>query len=213
MDKKFYIFVTFLAILTMLTPACTRSASQSPIATITAAAALNFPVGTQPAAIPEILTQTAAAASLPKAVTPGIKTPDIKVVTLKPTKKPTHTEEAPTETPGRPHTYTLQYGEWPVCIARRYNLDIDDFFARNHISMRSRLLVGAELYIPQHSTWDFNYGSRYWHKHPAKYTVQPGDNIYTVACFFGDIGPDAIRDANGLGDSFTLHVGQVLTIP
>lgn len=213
MDKKFYVFISLLTILTFLTPACTRSASQSPIATVTAAAALNFPVGSQLTAIPEIMTQTAIANGAPLTA----KTPAAKVLTpkatQKPTKKPTHTEEAPTSTPGRPQAYTLQYGEWPVCIARRFNLNIDDFFAHNGITMQSRLLVGTVLYLPHSSSWNYNYGPRAWHSHPATYVVQPGDNIYTIACFFGDIGPDAIRSANGLNGSYTLYAGQTLNIP
>jgi LysM domain len=216
MDKKFYIFISFLTILTILTPACTRSASQSPIASVTPAAGLNFPVGTQPPAIPEILTQTAVANGAPQvASTPGAKSPQVKLATAKPTKKPTYTETAPapTSTPGRPSSYVLQYGEWPVCIARRFNLNIDDFFAQNGLTMQSMLLAGTVLYIPDYGQWNYNYGPRAWHSHPAQYVVQAGDNIHTIACFFGDVGPDQIKSANNLKNYYSLYVGQVLNIP
>jgi len=47
----------------------------------------------------------------------------------------------------------------------------------------------------------------------APYTVQPGDNIFTVACWYGDVDPQSILNANGLSSPNDIHVGQVLIIP
>jgi LysM repeat protein len=44
------------------------------------------------------------------------------------------------------------------------------------------------------------------------YVVQSGDTLWAIAIRFGTT-VRAIQDANGLGDSTRLHVGQVLTIP
>jgi LysM repeat protein len=40
-----------------------------------------------------------------------------------------------------------------------------------------------------------------------------GDTIYTIACAFGDVDPNAIIVVNGLESPYTLTPGQVLQIP
>ena len=111
----------------------------------------------------------------------------------------------------RPATYALQKGEWPICVARRYNLDLDTFFAANGLTMNSRPAVGTTLKIPATGTW--NSGARALKTHPATYTVKSGDTIYTIACDFGDVDPNAIVVANALAAPYTLQAGQVLQIP
>jgi len=115
-------------------------------------------------------------------------------------------------TPSRPSTYSLQTGEFPFCIARRFNLDIDKFFAVNRLTMDSRLAVGTELTIPESGTWNSSYGARTLRDHPTTYTVMSGDNIHTIACLFGDVFPEVILAENGLSGE-TIQVGQSLKIP
>ena len=47
---------------------------------------------------------------------------------------------------------------------------------------------------------------------PTTYVVQPGDWVYTIARKF-NVSPNAIIEVNGLHAPYTLHAGQVLTIP
>jgi LysM repeat protein len=117
---------------------------------------------------------------------------------------------APTATPGRPATYTLQKGEFPYCIARRFNVDPDALLASNSISSGEILQPGLVLNIP--STGSFP-GVRALRAHPAQYTVAVDDTIYKIACYFGDIDPSAIAAANNLALTTTLTTGQVLNIP
>jgi len=119
----------------------------------------------------------------------------------------------PTPTLGpRPATYTLQSGEWAFCIARRYNLDPDELLALNGLVDSETVYPGLVLKIPQ--TGNPFPGPRAWHSHPATYTVNSSDQtLFGIACYYGDIDPSRIAQANGLSLNATLSAGQNLTIP
>jgi len=119
----------------------------------------------------------------------------------------------PTATPGRPTTYTLQKGEFPYCIARRFNVDVGDLVSLNGITDSSNISVGTVLKIPTSGTWNPAHGNRYLISHPATYTVVAGDTIYTIACKYGDVDPNTILAANGLSAGATLAAGTQLHIP
>jgi LysM repeat protein len=42
--------------------------------------------------------------------------------------------------------------------------------------------------------------------------VQPGETLYRIALNHG-VSVEALGAANGIGEPWTVHVGQVLTIP
>jgi LysM repeat protein len=125
------------------------------------------------------------------------------------------TAGGPTPTQGpRPSSYTLQKGEWPYCIARRFNVNPEELLSVNGLTAEqsSALMPGRVLSIPQ-SGGPFP-ADRSWHDHPATYTVSSSDQtVYGVACYYGDIDPAAIAAANGISVSATLTSGQQLTIP
>lgn len=110
-----------------------------------------------------------------------------------------------------PETYTLQRGEFPFCIARRFNVDPAELLQINGISSYSVVQTGMVLRIPK--TGNPFPGNRALQPHPATYTVGGGDTIHTIACAFGDVDPDAIAYVNGLTAPYRLSVGQVLQIP
>ena len=116
----------------------------------------------------------------------------------------------PTATPGHPTSYKLQKGEFPYCIARRFNVNPNDLLSQNGLNSKSATYPGQELKIPQSGSWP---GERSLHKHPASYKVGAGDTIYSIACYFGDVDPMAIAQANGLKDPYTLKVGDSISIP
>jgi LysM repeat protein len=115
----------------------------------------------------------------------------------------------PTE--GIPATYTLQKGEWPFCIARRFDVNQYDLLNINGLTLTSRPQVGLTLKIPQ--TGNEFVGERALKSHPTDYTVRAGDTIYTIACEFGDVSPDMIGLANGISAPYDLSAGQTLRIP
>ena len=120
----------------------------------------------------------------------------------------------PTSAPvgSRPATYTLQRGEFPYCLARRFDVDPGDILARNNLTtaQANNLAPGTVLSIPQSGSFP---GTRALKAHPATYTVLSGDTIHSVACKFGDVDPAAIAQANNIAVGATLTAGQTLSIP
>jgi len=113
----------------------------------------------------------------------------------------------------RPATYTLQSGEFPYCIARRFNVDPDELLALSSLSsaQANSLSAGTVLKIPQSGAFP---GSRVLHNHPDTYTVDSStETIYGVACYYGDLDPNTIASANSISVSASLTAGQQLKIP
>jgi LysM repeat protein len=173
------------------------------------------------------LTQTAVAnpqMNPAASATPGAPQPTATFVALAtvpvgtsfPTSTPMATQTPTSQpyaspTPGVPETYTLQKGEFPYCIARRLNVDPVELMSLNNLTNGDLYQPGLTLKIPQSG---HVFGSdRAWHSHPGTYTVQSGDSIYGVACWFGDVDPLQIAAINGLSSPYTLTPGQSLNIP
>lgn len=110
-----------------------------------------------------------------------------------------------------PTTYTLHKGEFPYCLARRFNINQDSLLTLNGLSINVQLPAGYTLQIPQ-SAGPF-FGPRALKAHPSNYTVLAGDTFYSIACLFGDVDPRAIAVANGMGVSESLSAGKVIQIP
>jgi LysM repeat protein len=226
------LWIPFLIVVILVTSlsACQKSASRAPIATPTTNSNLPFPTPLPSSAIGFILasTQTAQALGNPtSAVATTATTAPNTGQTTAPTAsastatsvsvQPTATNVAPTmivvpsATPGRPATYTLYQGEFPFCIARRFNVDAGDLLAINGLNLNSHPATGTVLTIPQTGAWSS--GPRALIPHPTTYTVNAGDSIYSIACVFGDVDPNAIIYANALQSPYTLSAGQALNIP
>ena len=138
-----------------------------------------------------------------------------------PTAEPEATQEPEEESddePDKPKDYpvpnqwTLRKGEFPYCLARRFNIAPNAILSANGLSSSSVTYAGQTLRIPK-DAGSFNAGNRTLKAHPTNYTVQSGDTVYSIACQFGDVFPQAIEDVNGLSGAYTIQVGQVLKIP
>jgi LysM repeat protein len=206
--------------------ACTLKASKAPTAAQTPTGEAPFPVFT-PGDVTSFGTQTAIA------LTPASTAPQVVVSTETPSSGIPIEGEQPSATPqpqaqaqapaapeavntpvvNRPTTYTLQKGEWPICIARRYNLDISSFFSTNGLNMNSKPAVGTTLKIPASGSWSANYGARSLKAHPTSYTVVAGDSVHTIACRYGDVTTEAILAVNGLANAGDIKSGMSLKIP
>jgi LysM repeat protein len=126
-----------------------------------------------------------------------------------PTATPEPTIAVPTLT--RPATYTLREGEFPFCIARRFDLDPAALLSLNNLGPNALLEPGTSLQIPQTGTWTGD--GRVRNPHPATHTVKAGETIYSIACFYGDVSPEAIIAVNQLETPYELTTGQTLDIP
>jgi LysM repeat protein len=111
----------------------------------------------------------------------------------------------------RPSSYTLQNGEFPYCIARRFNVDPDALLSLSGITSPDLYYPGLTLTIPQSGAFP---GSRMLASHPTTYNVLSGDEtVYSVACKFGDVDPASIASKNNISISAKLTAGQQLQIP
>jgi LysM repeat protein len=116
-----------------------------------------------------------------------------------------------TATPGGPPaSYTLEEGEFPFCIARRFNVSLTELLTLNGLTLDSYFYAGQDLQIPQ--SGDPFEGDRSLHAHPDYHKIQAGDTLNTIACYYGDVSPDMIALQNHL-TSTDLPVGEVLIIP
>jgi LysM repeat protein len=128
-------------------------------------------------------------------------------------------EPAPTAAPityvqptpgGPPSSYTLQEGEFPFCIARRFDVNQTELLNLNGLTFNSLLYAGQVLQIPQ--TGNPFDGIRTLRDHPTTYKILAGDTLYIIACKFGDVSPDMIALQNNLS-TYDLPTGEVLVIP
>ena len=156
--------------------------------------------------------------------------PPIVITPLEPTQNPPETYPNPvatsvpgapeptetaiiyvTATPGGPpSSYTLEQGEFPFCIARRFNVNIAELLTLNGLTLNSYFSAGQVLQIPQ--TGNPFEGTRSLQDHPGYYKIQSGDTLNTIACYFGDVSPDMIALQNNLSSN-DLPAGEVLIIP
>lgn len=116
----------------------------------------------------------------------------------------------PTVQIARPGTYVLQQGEFIFCLARRFNVDVNQTLALNGLVDSETIQPGLVVQIPASGNFA---GERALRQHPATYTVRSGDSIYSIACQYGDVDPLNIAAVNGLAAPYTLTVGAQINIP
>jgi LysM repeat protein len=102
-------------------------------------------------------------------------------------------------------------GDFVYCLARRFNVNPTELLAANGLGVTSQLSPGQTLNIPQ--TGNPFPGERMLRAHPTTHTVAAGETIYSIACLYGDVSPDAIAYANSLSEPFSVSAGQSLQIP
>ena len=212
MKRNLWIFILVALVASLVVSGCQKSASKNPVATQDKTAKTVFPTPIPNDSVKNAQAGTQTAQALEQANQPT-NTPkpqqDATATEVPPT--PTVKVVIPTATPGRPAEYVLQKGEFPYCIARRFNINVGDLLSLNGLNINSKPAVGYKLKIPQSGTW--NTGDRALKAHPTTYAVKAGDTIYSVACQFGDVDPNDIIAANTLKSPYTLTAGQSLSIP
>lgn len=217
MTSKRVIVLWVVILLATLLAACELAASTPPPTVSQAEQAMS----TLKSELGTIATQTAIAGgvtTLPTPIEPSEAT-SLPISTATPGGQVQPTSVPPTATflpvasatPGLPRNYRLQRGEHPFCIARRFNVDQYELLNINGLNINSKPEVGFVLQIPR--TGNPFIGERALKAHPTTYTVKAGDTIYSIACLFGDVDPNAIAQANGLKEPYSLNAGQTINIP
>jgi hypothetical protein len=204
-----------LAVLSLLLAACTRSATTASVGEPTEDPLVSI--------FSTVATETALAAGDKEGPDAGEPTLAATATALfgstatiapSPTNTPTPTTTpAPiTELPV-PATYTLHEGEWPYCLARRFDINPDELLAANGLNQNNAnsLSVGTRITIPT-DAGSFG-GERSLRPHPASYVASGADTLYSIACAFGDVWPEHIAQANGLDLDEALPGGMNLHIP
>jgi LysM repeat protein len=188
-----FLINVLLGVLVFLLPACNLSSASKK------------EVAVSQTAISMLYTQIASTL----AFTPTLE--DLLTPTATLTATPGITAIPTSPTPGpRPASYTLQIGEYPYCIARRFNVDPKELLTLNALSSGTIYAPGLTLTIPQ--TGHPFPGLRALRPHPATYTLPEQMTVYKVACLFGDVDPLLIMQNNGL-TSPLLNSGITLQIP
>ena len=194
MTKKTGSVIVSIILFALLLTGCKMSASTAPTEEV-----MTTPIVIQTDS-PALMTQTAVAKFAATATLEALASPTS-------TPEPTEVIVIPTLT--RPAEYTVKDGEFPYCIARRFDVDPEDLLSINNIG--GSVSPGAKLQIPQTGSWPGD--TRSLKDHPASITVSSGDTIYSIACEFGDVSPEAIIAANKLSEPYDLTPGQTLQIP
>ncbi len=223
MKQKSVYLILIAVLLAVALAACELPASRAPgsdtnTSAATPTAEISFPTPKETEnSVALILTQTAMANQTP-AVVVSTPTPQVVVQTPQtqaatPTPVIVQPDASWSPTPGLPQTYALQSGEFPYCIARRFNLDFAAFQNANpNVNFSGgKFSPGLTLNIPSGTSW--NAGARALKAHPTTYTVAAGDTIYIVACKFGDVDPNGIIAVNALQSPYTLTAGKTIKIP
>lgn len=215
MEIKRYLIFFMVALLVLTLPACVRPASKAPEGAATPTTSFPIP-GTD-----DVMNQLESFATQTALALEGANTPIETAPAQEPTATPQVTEApavAPTSTPVPvvpitvvPSSYKLKKGEHPYCIARRYNVNPNEMLNLSGMNGWTIFPPGITLTIPK--TGNTFPANRSLRTHPTSYTVISGDTIYTVACRFGDVDPDAIAQVNGLSSPYALSAGQTLQIP
>lgn len=199
MTKKILIVIVSVVLFSLALSGCKMPASTPPV--METGGAKTTPILIQTDA-PAMVTQTEVAKT---ADTIAQETNQVPTDTP----EPTRVIVIPTVT--RPAEYTLNEGEYIYCIARRFNVDPADLLELNDLDENTLLSPGDTIQIPQTGTWEG--AGRVRNPHPDTYTVDPGDNIYSIACYYGDVSPEAIIAVNELEEPYDLTPGQTLQIP
>ena len=229
--KRGALVASILMLVAVIASACNQPYSQPPAVTNTPIdpnSLFATPLGMT--AVQSFATQTALALTGTPAPALFTETPGgaLQTATITPTSLvviPTTTATAtlavsgtqpsgtlPTSAPvgSRPSTYALQKGEFPYCIARRFDVNPEELLTLNGLTRGDVYYPNFTLKIPQTGSFP---PPRALKPHPTTYTVAAGDTVYGVACRFGDIDPSAIAQANNLSLSSALTAGQQLSIP
>jgi len=201
MIKRSSLIIVSVVLFALLLSGCKLPASTAP--TTPTGQAMTTPIRIQTDS-PDFMTQTAIAKSANTATLAAGEDP-----LLTPTNTPEPTEVIVVPTVTRPAEYTLKGGEFPFCIARRFDLNPDDLLTLNNIG--GDVSPGTTLKIPQTGSWPG--GNRARNPHPTTHTITSGETIYSIACYYGDVSPEAIIAVNQLEDPYTLSPGQILQIP
>ncbi|MFC4761242.1 LysM peptidoglycan-binding domain-containing protein [Fructobacillus durionis] len=105
--------------------------------------------------------------------------------------------------------HTIRSGETLTSIAKDYNVSVDQLAKENNIQNVHQIYAGENLVIDQTSSDNSNQTTTDSNENTGSYTVQSGDNLWTLAQRFNTT-VDNLASLNNIQDASKLSVGQVL---
>jgi LysM repeat protein len=221
MKKKIWFSLALMAILLLAFVACERPASKAPVAVPATTSGSQTPL---PPADPNGIaaTQTAQAViskfNMPTSIVTNAQGTKIVVTQIPPTLAPIGIQPTPTnQAPGqfvatKPAEHTIVQGETVMCLARRYNVNPDDIISINKLDDPSTLAIGDKLKIP--TTGEFP-GDRQANSYtrPDTYMITGETTASEVACWYGDVYPEEIMQANNLKSNDLPDAAKTLLLP
>ncbi|MEN6479987.1 MAG: LysM peptidoglycan-binding domain-containing protein [Anaerolineales bacterium] len=160
--------------------------------------------------IPQAPAGPTATATEPAPTATATETPsETPTASATPSETPSETptgEPTPTATPTVPtdgRWYTANYGDTMENIAARFGLTLEELIAANPDIDPNLIHVGEQIWVPVPPPVE---GEGQW------YTVQAGDTLWALAVRFNKSVTE-IAQANGIGTTTPLVVGQQLWIP
>jgi LysM repeat protein len=119
--------------------------------------------------------------------------------------------EIPPEVEIVPKVHSIHTGEFIYCLGRRFDVSPYDILRANGLYGSWIVPAGQKITIPQNG--DPFPAERALKLHPVMHTVQQAETIYTIACQYGDVFPEAIIYANNLVAPYILTPGTQIIIP
>ncbi len=121
---------------------------------------------------------------------------------------------APSITPGPTPTgavaYTVQKGEWPAAIARKFGISMQALQTANPSVVQGPLYPGQVLIIPGGNSPSGQ--PRPNRESDTAYVVRAGDTLNSIAVRFGRTAHE-LQTANNLPSVDAIYAGQTLIIP
>ncbi|MDM8520894.1 LysM peptidoglycan-binding domain-containing protein [Anaerolineales bacterium HSG6] len=119
--------------------------------------------------------------------------------------------------------YTVQPQDTLISVATRYNVDVNQLAAHNHLQWHSRLLIGQRLVIPGSVTTAPNYSRQNSVGRPGVlnpvptneqriHVVKTGDTLTNLAARY-NVSIEVLQRANNLVNAGFIYNGQQLIIP
>jgi len=119
--------------------------------------------------------------------------------------------------------YTVQPQDTLISVAARYNVDVNQLAAHNHLQWHSRLLIGQRLVIPGAVTTAPNFSRQKPMGRPGVlnpvptneqriHVIKSGDTLTNISARY-NVSIEALQRANNLVNAGFIYNGQQLIIP
>ncbi|MEA4811293.1 MAG: LysM peptidoglycan-binding domain-containing protein [Anaerolineaceae bacterium] len=221
MSKKFWYSLGLMAVMLLAFVACERPASKAPVAVPQTTSGAKTPL---PPADPNGIaaTQTAQAViskfNMPTSIVTNAQGTKVAITQVPPTLAPIGTQPTPTnQAPGqflatKPAEHVIAKGETVMCLARRYDVNPDEIISLNKLENPGSLSIGDKLKIPASGKFPGDRKANFYER-PDIYNITGETTASEVACWYGDVYPEEVMQANNLKSNDLPAGTKTLNLP